>query len=219
MKSQRLDYTRFAELLSERGLVDAEALQHILQQGLTTGELFPEVLVRESLIADWELSRVVCDSFQIVFLSVDVYEPSPQAVALCDPGFLHQHCLVPLDVYEDLVTVAMPALTPSEVLNTMAEKLGKKVQPVVGTVASNRNWLNENLQGSRPADRVAGALPSAVPDAAIDDEWSQLFDEGDAAVLMDLGTETTEESDEEKTIEAAELGDLSDLGDLDDLLA
>jgi hypothetical protein len=176
MANQRLDYNHLAEVLNEKGLADPATLQHILEQSVGVGELFPEVLVRESLVADWELSRVTCEAFHLVFLSVDFYEPSPAAVELIDPILMHQHCIVPFDVYDDLLTVAMPALTPSEVLKALGEKLGKKVQPVVGTVSSNRRWLIEHV----PMDPV---LPA-------DGDWSAVFDEGDAAVLMELeGTE------------------------------
>lgn len=172
MANQRLDYNHLAEVLVEKGLADPTTLQHVLQQSVGGGELFPEVLVRESLVADWELSRVTCEVFHLVFLSVDFYSPSPEASALFQPAVLHQHCIVPLDVYDDLVTLAMPALTPSDVLAMLSEQIGKTIQPVVGTVSSNRRWLMERMP-------MQAALP-------VDGDWSAVFDEGDAAVLMDL---------------------------------
>lgn len=174
MAKQRLDYNHLAEVLGEKGLVDPATLQHILQQSVGGGELFPEVLVRENLVADWELSRTTCEAFHLVFLSLDFYEPSSEAVELFDAVVLHQYCLVPLDVYDDLLTIAMPALTPSEVLDELATKLGKTIQPVVGTVTSNRRWLIDNV-----------ALEPVLP-ASEEGDWSTVFDEGDAAVLMDL---------------------------------
>jgi len=211
--SQRLDYNRLAETLFDLGAVEHETLQHILQQSFNTGEIFPEVLVREGLIADWELSRIACEAFHIVFLSVDFYEPSSEAVEMFDREVLHQHCLVPLDVFDDLVTVAMPALTPSEVLVTLSEKIGKVIQPAVGTAASNRRWLIENAPISTVGSDPAGALPSGV-----DEDWSSVFDEGDAAVLMELNGEI-EEADAaiDLDLDEADLADES--ANLDDLLS
>lgn len=215
--SQRLDYNRFAEVLNELGVIETATLQHILQQSFNTGELFPEVLVREGLIADWELSRIACEAFHMVFLSVDFYQPSPSVADLFDRKLLHQHCVVPLDRYEDLVTVAMPALTPSEVLTQLGEQIDRVIQPVVGTAASNRRWLTENLPLASPVDEVSGALPGAS-----DDDWGSVFDEGDAAVLMELKTEDGEELEQElqQELESSEPAPADDAGDnLDGLIS
>lgn len=208
MKIQRLDYNRFAEVLSERGLVDPQTLQLVLQQSFSTGEPFPEILIRENLVTDWELSRTACEAFQLVFLSVDVYPPSKEAVELVDPQFMHQQCIVPLDCYGNLLTIALPGLTPSEVIASLGEKLGKTIQPVVGTAASNRRWLNENVKLPKSLDSVASPLP-----ASLEEDWSQVFDQGDAAVLMDL--QAHDEKPEEEDF--SELGNLAGLEGLEGL--
>jgi len=58
--TQRFDYTSFGEALVERGLTDREVLNHVLRQVNATRSLLPEVLVRENLVSDWEVSRVAC---------------------------------------------------------------------------------------------------------------------------------------------------------------
>ena len=219
MKIQRYDYNRFAEVLGERGLVDPSTLQHVLQQSLNTGVLFPEILVRENLVADWELSRVAAEVFHLPFLALEIYPPSPLAMEGHDLAFLHQHCLVPLDTWDGLITVSMPAMTPSEVLQTLEEKCGKKVQPVVGTVAGNRNWLIENapLQQMMPEPAVEAALPGAGDEA---EDWSSIFDEGDAAVLMDLDPNAAPaEQPAPQPGAKNEVEGLESLDDLDDLLS
>ncbi len=214
--SQRLDYNRLAEILFDLGAVEHETLQHILQQSFNTGEIFPEVLVREGLIADWELSRIACEAFHIVFLSVDFYEPSMEAVEMFDREALHKHNIVPLDCFDDLVTVAMPALTPSETLVALSEQLGKVIQPAVGTAASNRRWLMENLPLAVAAVDPNGALP-----ANGDEDWGSVFDEGDAAVLMELNGEGEGDEEDENIVDL----DLDESGvadgsiDLDDLIS
>ncbi len=221
MKIQRLDYNRLAEVLSERGLVEPATLHYILQQCFNTGELFPEVLVRENLVADWELSRLACETFHLVFLPVEGYAPSREAIELVDRAFLHQHCLLPLDIYGDMLTVAVPALTPSEVLSALGEKLGKTIQPLVGTPASNRRWLDENapLQEENPneVDEVTSPLPEAI-----DEGWSQLFDEGDAAVLMDLQEPHPQHAKGKRRAQSDADSDFADLGgpdEFEDLLS
>lgn len=194
----RLDYNRLAEALGERGLIDPESLQHVLHQCLGSKLLFPEILVNENMISDWEISRVVSEVFNLPFLTPQVYAPSEKALDGVEKELLHQHGFIPLDRFGKVVTVAMPALTPSDMLNDFARTHGIEIIPVVSTVLSNRTWLYDNMQVQdaapppQPAAQEAPTLDeveSALPQEALDDDWANLFDEGDAAVLMDLEVE------------------------------
>lgn len=193
-QNQRLDYSRLADAVIERGLIEPSAVQHVLDQCSESGELMPELLVRENLISDWELARLVCEVFGLAFLPVDSYEPSLDACEGLDRGFLHEHGLVPLDLFGSLMTVAMPGLVPTEVLGSLSEKTECRILPVVGTVASNRSWLEEHLplQAAAPApaaeaavDEVAAPLPASLED----ESWGDLFDAADAAVQHSLTDE------------------------------
>jgi hypothetical protein len=78
----------------------------------------------------------------------------------------------------------MPGIVPAEVLGLLAAETDLQILPVVGTVASNNKWFEEHL----PRE-VLAALPA---DAA--GGWSNIFDEGDASVLMDLNQALPESS-------------------------
>jgi hypothetical protein len=214
--AHRFDYSRFGEALVERGLIDRDVLGHVFHQIQTTRALLPEVLVRENLVSDWEVSRIACEIYHLPFLTVENYPPSSTALDGYDMAYLRHFALVPLDRYGGLVTVVMPGLVPSEVLEGLRPGQGGRVLPVVGSVLSNRRWLEERFApAARPAAGVkggAGVLPlaakpgiplsTAKPElrapipATLDDEpmlqlgseedWGNLFDAGDEAVQLDL---------------------------------
>ncbi len=171
--TQRLGYRRLADALKERGLVDPKAVDDTLEFALENGALFGEALVGANLISDWELSRLVCEVFQLPFVPVECADPDPQASEGIDPAFLVQHGLVPLCRHGNLLTVALPGIVPADVLGLLSAQTDLAVLPVVGTVAGNRRWLDQHL--------VPGPLASGGGD-----EWSNLFDEADAAVLREL---------------------------------
>src|SRR5262245_57405518 len=156
--ANRFDYSRFGEALVERGLIDREVLSHVLQQCNAMRALLPEVLVRESLVSDWEVSRVSCELYHLPFLSVEQYPPANGALDGYDLAYLRHYALVPLDRYGALVTVVMPGLVPSEVLEGMRTGQGGRVLPVVGSVVSNRRWIEQHLALHPPP---AGAGPAA----------------------------------------------------------
>lgn len=166
MKSaHRFDYARFGEALVERGLLDRNVLTHVLHQCNATRSLFTELLVRENLVSDWELSRVACELYHLPFLTVEQYPPSATALDGYDIGYLRHYALVPLDRFGGLVTVAMPGLVTSEVLEGLRPGQNGRVLAVVGSVVSNRRWLEERFAPAAPvgAKTAAGAKGGATP--------------------------------------------------------
>ena len=176
LRKQRLDYANLAEVLRQRNLVDRNQLSLALQTSTQSHIPFPEVLVSDNLIGDWDLSRVVADLYSLPFVPVDVYPPDENARDGLDIDFLRKHRLIPVDRFGDLLTVCMPAIVPADVLGTLAARNNMQVLPVVGTVTTNNQWFELHL----PAE-----VPGPLPQGAVTD-WAELFDEGDARVLMDL---------------------------------
>lgn len=211
--AHRFDYTRFGEALVERSLLDRNVLTHVLHQCNATRSLLTELLVRENLVSDWELSRVACELYHLPFLTIDQYPPSATALDGYDIGYLRHYALVPLDRYGGLVTVAMPGLVPSEVLDGLRPGQNGRVLAVVGSVVSNRRWLEERFAPAAPPKAAGGASPlrtisMSMPNAAAEDvpaaipaseleeaqslqigsaeDWGSLFDAGEEAVQLDL---------------------------------
>jgi hypothetical protein len=182
--NQRLDSARLAEALEERGLVEHDALLSISEQSVETGILFTEILVQENLVTDWELSRLSCELFGLAFFPVDVYQPAAGILDGLDQDFLRRWCIVPLDRYGDVLTVALPAMVPTEALTALGQQADCKILPVAGTVNANRAWLAENLQGT--PEEVAAAIPEGAPEG----DWMDMFDAGDQAVQMDLDAQS-----------------------------
>lgn len=185
MKTQHLDYARLADHLVERSLVDATTMQSVMQQCGSSGDLLTEVLVKDNLISDWEVSRICAELFNLPFLPVEIYPPSTEAAGGLDPHYLRQYGLVPLDRFGNLLTVAMPGLVPSEVLNGLRGMGELVVLPVVGSVQGNRAWLEQNLQ---QAPAAVPAVEESGGDGLMPDEesWASLFDEAEQAVQDDL---------------------------------
>jgi hypothetical protein len=176
--SQRLEYAHLAQVLGQRGLIDPQRLHLALQTGKSSLMPFPEILVSENLISDWELSRIVCDMYNLPFLPVDIHPPGSHAFDGLDREFFRRHRLIPVDRNGQLLTVCMPAIVPAEVLAQLSADTETHIAAVVGTVTTNSRWFDEHM----PAD-AAPALPGEVPNAGA---WSSLFDEADASVLEAL---------------------------------
>ncbi len=194
--SQRLDNNRLSEVLAERGLVEPQALREAANFAVHGKIPMSEALVTANLVQDWELARIVSEIYNLPFLPVELMDPDPRALEGIDPQFLVENCLVPVGRYGQVLTVCMPAMVPADVLGLLAATTDLVILPLVGSVRSNRNWIDKNLAAPSPAmpaqaaagagaepesERPAGAAPQGAPG-----EWGSLFDQADAAVLLDL---------------------------------
>ena len=196
--TQRLDYGRLAEVLHERGLAGLDAIRELLQLSQDGGMPFCEALVTSNLVSDWDLSKVVCETFQLPFLPVDLISPNPTALEEINVADFQKHQLVPLDVFGQVLTVAMPALVPAEVLAHIAAMSDFEVLPVVGTVESNRRWISEHM--------------AAAPPPTMEGGWESMFDQADASVTPadEFGGETDALSMLDDPLEPEVSADLTD---------
>ena len=180
MNNQRLGYQRLAEALVDRGLVEAQAIQDALSMSSHGGLPFPEALVTARLVSDWELSNVVCELYGLPFLTVDIADPDTESMRGLDLNFLIENGLVPLSRHGQVLTICMPASVPAEILGCIAAESDLQILAVVGTVQSNRRWLEKNME---PAAELASTDINLSVESS---EWGNLFDEADAAVLQEL---------------------------------
>jgi len=179
----RLDYERLADALIDRGLLDRDAALLVLQQAHTAGMPFCEILVAENLVSDWEVARVAAEIFNLPFLPVEVTSPNDRLLSGLDKDYLRKHALVPVERVGDVITVSMPGMVPTPILNAMCPAEGSIVLPVVGLVQSNRAWL------TRFAPSVEVAKPSLPAVDTDDTDWGNIFDAGDEAVQLTLDEE------------------------------
>lgn len=177
---QRLDNTRLSQALADRQLVDPRALKEAAQFSSHSKRPFTEALVSANLVADWELARVVCEIFGLPFLPVELLQVDMKAAEGIDKDFLIENCLVPIARHGQVLSIAMPAMVPAEVLGQLAAMTDLTVLPVVGTVNTNRQWITEHLEV-----QPAAPLPSSSGEHDGGD-WGSIFDQGDAAVLNEL---------------------------------
>ncbi|MBK7642668.1 MAG: hypothetical protein IPJ19_06390 [Planctomycetes bacterium] len=203
--SQRLDNNRLSEVLAERALVEPQALREAANFAVHGKIPMSEALVTANLVQDWQLAGIVSEIYNLPFLPVEMLDPDPRAREGIDEQFLLENCLVPVGRYGQVLTVCMPAMVPADVLGLLAATTDLVILPLVGSVRSNRQWLEKNLssQALAPANPLGadplGAEEESAPGGGrgAPGEWGSLFDQADAAVLLDLAVPAPENSDDD----------------------
>ncbi len=193
---EKLTCIRLAEVLSQRGSVTTDAITEALYTQDKTGEPFVDLLIAGGHIAEWELAKVVVENFQLPFVMAGSYDANPDAKAKLPESVWFEHSLVPLDLFGDVLTVAMPILTPFDVMEKLQRKHGVEFFPYVGLPSENRKVISETFKTygewkkktdaereakakARGAGAAAGGGKQGGPGG---DAWMNIFDSADAAV-------------------------------------
>lgn len=190
---EKLTSVRLAEILTQRGNVPTEAITDALYYQDKHGDAFAQVLVAAGHVTEWDLAKTVTEHFQLPFLMPSNYQISDQARDRVPEKALFENLLVPIDVFDDVVCVVMPILTPYECLLKLEKELKCDVFPYVGLISENKkvlagsfprfkDWLEMDLK-RREAEANKKA---AAGGARKSGDWMSIFDAGEKAIQKTL---------------------------------
>jgi len=192
---ERLTCIRLAEVLTQRSSVENDVITDALYAQDRHGESFVEILISAGSITEWDLAKLVVEHFQIPFLMAGTYDISPDILPEADRPLLYEHMLVPLDRFENVLTVVMPILTPLEMLARVKAKISCRVFPYVGLISENRKVLAETFKdypawAKRHEQELEQRRQNRKPSKANrgPGDWMDIFDSADAQVRDSLGS-------------------------------
>lgn len=189
---EKLTAIRLAEVLTQKGAMATEAITDALYTQDKHGEPFVQLLITGGHITEWDLAKLVVENFQLPFIMASNYEISGEARDRIPKDVLFSNLIVPLDVFDSVITVVLPILTPYQSLMKIQRQLGADLCPYIGLPSENKKvlseifpdfeaWLksDEKKREKKTTKRRSGS-PSGEGD------WMSIFDAGDNAIKKGL---------------------------------
>ncbi|GAB4136152.1 MAG: hypothetical protein Fur0037_00510 [Planctomycetota bacterium] len=188
---EKLTSVRLAELLSQKGLVPADAITDALYAQDKLGEPFVQVLINSGHMAEWDLAKLVTENFQLPFMQATDYSVSEEARKRLPKEVLFENLLVPLDVFDDVISVLMPVMTPYEKLLKIQKEHSCDLFPYVGLVSESTRILGElfpDFNDWFEAEKKRRELESRKSQEAAKPkaDWMSVFDAGEQAIQSTL---------------------------------
>lgn len=190
---EKLTSIRLAEALTQREAIPNDAITDALYSQDRHGESFVEALIATGHITEWDLAKMVVEQFQVPFLMASSYEIGDSAKTTLPKELLFESLIVPLDRFEDVLTIVMPILTPIEVLNKVRKASKCQIFPYVGLISENRNVLGtlysefSDWQKAAEKRREKERLHRSKEEKSlISHDWTSIFDSGDEQVQSSL---------------------------------
>jgi type IV pilus assembly protein PilB len=150
MRPERLDHTffenelrpRLGSLLLEKGLLTDEQLDDALRERSEKGGLLGEILVRQGVIFEDELARVLGAQAGLPFADLDTVSVDRQAASTLPPELGEELCALPMRFTPDGgIVVAVSDPLDSSLLPQLQLALDGRVELAVATASSiRRSW-------------------------------------------------------------------------------
>lgn len=184
---EKITSVRLAEILTEKAAVASEVITDALYAQDKHGEPFVQILVSGGHITEWDLAKIVTENFNLPFLMAGNYQISEEAKKRFPKEALFKHTMVPLDVFGDIVCVAMPVLLSFEEINKIQKEHNCDLFPYVGLISENKKvigdlhrdykeWLDKDTHRREEEAKRRAQQPKKSGD------WMSIFDAGDAAI-------------------------------------
>lgn len=185
---EKITSVRLAEILTERAVVSSEVITDALYSQDKHGEPFVQILVSGGHITEWDLAKLVTEHFSLPFLMAGNYQISEAAKNRLPKDVLFRHTIVPLDVFDDIVCVAMPVMLAYDDIVKIQKDHQCDLYPYVGLITENKKVLTDIHKDypqwieSEQKRREEDAKKKAAPGAKGGGDWMSIFDAGDQAI-------------------------------------
>lgn len=187
---EKLNFPRLAKVLGQGGQIPNEVLAEALRESGQTGMPFPDILLRDGLLSEWDLVRTVSQEFTLPILFPSSYSIDKEMFQLLPVDFIRKHRVIPIDRFGDVIVVAMPVLLPAAILEEIESITKLQVFPFVSPKTEVQKILEDKLPKlEAPAEEapLAAAKEEKASAPVTEEDWQKLFDEADQAIKKAQG--------------------------------
>jgi len=147
---------KLGEVLLEEGYITDEQLASAVEEQKATGSLLGEVLVSSGYVTEWEVAKCLVGQMQLPFVCSTHYDIPKEAIELLPHAFLHQHRLVPLDIFGNVLVMA----TAGNLSPDVVEEIEVSTKYEVALFVALHSDVQETLQNRFPLEKVTNELSS-----------------------------------------------------------
>lgn len=171
------------EILVEAGLLTQEVLEQYLIKQAGRKERLGETLVKEGVINDVDLAKALGTQFHAPFISLDSYEPVPEAVSVLTEKIIRTHQILPLAFKKGTLILALWDPLEAVKVDSLLKMKGVQYQIVVSTPKAVAHAIEKAFKTQQtieqivkePADSVSiELLIDKVIERAVQDHSSDI---------------------------------------------
>jgi len=130
------------DILVNIGLLTEEQLEFALREQEETGERLSDVLIRLGFLSREDLTQALSAHFGLVPVKLSEYNPTPEVVARVPPPLARKYKIVPLEVKDGVLTIALSDPLDFLGLENLEKMLGTKIKAVLANEREIEQMIN-----------------------------------------------------------------------------
>lgn len=151
---------RLGKILLESGLVTEDQLQEAVES--QNGRSLVKTLVELGYATEEDVAKAIAKATNLPYLKLSDYRINPAAVALVPEDMARRYELIPIDIEDNRLVVAMSDPANVFAVDDLRIITGYEIKPVVSTESDVLNAISHNFQMDREVEEM---MESAVGEA------------------------------------------------------
>lgn len=176
---EKLSDARLGKVLGQEGKISSEVLNAALRECSERGAALAEILVRDGIMTEWDLARVISHEFSLPILLPSSYSIDKDVFALIPREIIRATRVIPVDRFGNILAVAMPLLVSAKVLGDIEMKVKMEIFPYVSPISEINRIVDDRIKEPAAPTPAGG--------------WEKLFDEADLTLKKSDDEPGTEE--------------------------
>ena len=146
------------QVLRAEGLITAEQLEEVQREAQATGERVADVVLARGFATEYDLAKALVHQLSMPFLSPKSYDVPKEVLTVLPAGVLHQHRILPIDLFGDVLVVATYTDLEAQTIADMETDTGRKIACVIALKSDLEAVLNDRFPREDLGKEVASRL-------------------------------------------------------------
>ncbi len=151
---------RLGKILLDAGIITEDQLQEAVD--LHDGRSLVKTLVELGYATEEDIAKAVAKATNLPYLKLSDYRINPAAVALIPEDMARRYELIPIDIKDNKLVVAMSDPANVFAVDDLRIMTGYEIKPVVSTESDVINAISQNFQMDREVEEM---METAVGEA------------------------------------------------------
>jgi len=159
------------QMLVEAGLITGEQLNHVkeLQSKEGDNDKIERILLRQRLVTPQQLAFFTSLQLGIPFVNLKKEGVQSYAVALIPEPIARKYNVIPIDVINGTVVIAMEDPTDIQVIEDLATLTRKRIEPVVSTSQDIQEMIDLNYRAGGEIEEQLSQIPTRYRKVGVGD--------------------------------------------------
>ena len=148
------------DMLVEAGMITDEQLRHVRELQIKNAEKIERVLLQERLITPPQLAFFTSLQLRVPFVNLKREGVRPEAVTLIPEPVARRYSIIPVNVTEDTLVIAMEDPRDIEAIEELGSLTRKRIEPVISTSQDIQEMIDLNYRVGGEIEEQLSQIPT-----------------------------------------------------------